>query len=72
MPSTEPETVTRAKAGAEPWPEMSAPPNPEPLPDWDLALLEISLGTSLHRFWSPVLRRGSVLLYLCRENQTQS
>lgn len=48
MPSAEPETATKAKARAEPWPEMSAPPNPEPLPDWDVALKDWKSLWELH------------------------
>lgn len=64
MPSTEPETVTRAKAGAEPWPEMSAPPNPEPLPDWDLALRDWKYLWELHYIGFGVLFFG-VAVFSC-------
>lgn len=64
MPSAEPETVTRAKAGAEPWPEMSAPPNPEPLPDWDLALRDWKYLWELHYIGFGVLFFG-VAVFSC-------
>ena len=64
MSSTEPETATKVKDIAEPSPEMAAPPNPEPLPDWDVALKEWKSLWELHYIGFGVLFFG-VSLFSC-------